>query len=138
MMNSNSRFLVHLVEKDPITAMILKSRLVEKEGLDITTFGTEEECLRQSNSSPDVVVLHQQHGTHENQSQLLAKMKRRNPKIRFILFSDDYDRNTMFQFINDSSATYLSRNTGRFSVKVPEMVLEMWRSAIGFSTNRAV
>lgn len=117
-------FRVFLLDKDPISSMILKSKLVEHDNWDVRAFHTPEECWRHLNNEPAVVVIHNKvSGNHyHNGIDLLKDMQLKRPATKFILLSDQYDRQLMFSLINNNSVNYISRNLPNYTTKVKELV----------------
>ena len=121
------KFTVHLLDKDPISAMILKGRLVQNAELEVRSFQSIHEGLVNFRSNPQLVVIQDELDSdrYENGWAVIKEMQCLNPNVRFILFSEHYSRETMFSLINDTSVSYLSRANGRFVDRVEDMILSV-------------
>lgn len=120
MVNSTQVFLV---DQDLISSMIVKSKLVENAHLNVNTYSTGQECVLNCHLNPDVVVLDfNTKGLHGNDgASTLLEVRRRSPKSKIVLLSNNKNRAAMEQYIADDQVYHVAKGPD-FSVRVRNVV----------------
>lgn len=114
---------VFVVDQDLISSMILKSRLVEDERLQIRTFNTGLECVMNSHLQPEVIVLDfQTQGVDSlNAASTLQKLRQLCPDSDIVLLSKQENRAQVMQYINDEHVHHVAKGP-HFSHLTRDMV----------------
>jgi two-component system, OmpR family, response regulator len=126
MQNNHTR--VFLVDDDEVYLQAMRHSLVGEKNLplSIRTFTTGEECLKQMQPPPSIVVLDYYLNSRipgaENGINILRKIKQHAPDADVIMLSSQDDVNIAIQSLENGAFDYVSKSESAF-IKIRNIVI---------------
>jgi len=105
--------LVFFVDDDKMILNLLEYTFKSRQGIDVKTFFSGEECLQHMHLKPDLIVL--DHLFPENKGQMsgmetLKKLKATDKKVTVIVLSAQQDEKLIPEFIKNGAQKYISKD----------------------------
>lgn len=129
-MSDNSKRTVFLVDDDPSHNEMLKNHLAAKLDVNITTFSTGEDCLRNLDKNPDVVVLDYNLDSESKDAQngieILKKIKAADPSIEVIMLSGQEKLEVAVETMKYGAFDYVIKNESAF-VRTQNIVFNVFK-----------
>jgi len=105
--------LVFFVDDDKMILNLLEYTFKSRQGIEVKTFFSGEECLENMHLKPDLIVL--DHLFPENQGQLsgmdvLIKLKEMDADVDVIVLSSQQDEALIPEFLNNGAKKYISKD----------------------------
>lgn len=106
--------LIFFVDDDKMILNLLEYTLNNREDYDIRTFQGGEDCLKDIDSNPDLIVL--DHYFEESSEKfltgldILREIKKRAPKIPVIILSNYEDKSLMKEYIKNGANQFIAKN----------------------------
>lgn len=106
--------LIFFVDDDKMILNLLEYTLKSREGYDIKTFFSGEECLKNMNLNPDLIVLDYFFRTngvdYMDGLETLSKIREKNPEVPVIVLSSQEDELVQQEFFNLGVSEYIPKN----------------------------
>lgn len=102
--------LIFFVDDDKLILNLLEYTFKSRQGLQVQTFFSGEECLQNMHLKPDMVVMDQVFPEGEdrmNGLEILKKLKEINGKLPVIVLSSDKDEKIISEFITTGASKYI-------------------------------
>ena len=105
--------LVFFVDDDKMILNLLEYTFKSRQGIEVKTFFSGEECLDNMNLNPDLVVL--DHLFPDDTGQLtglevIKKMREANKNVSIIVLSSQQDESLIPEFIKSGAKQYISKD----------------------------
>jgi DNA-binding NarL/FixJ family response regulator len=98
-----NKYLVFIIEDDPMYRQMISDELSEISVLRIQTFSTGEECLQQLYHRPDIIILdyylNKENPKAKNGLQILEEIQKERPDSKIIVLSSQLMPDVTFDFI---------------------------------------
>ena len=112
------KFTIILVDDDFIFLEMLKESLIDNEDLNIISFQSGEECMKNMHLNPDVVVLdyflNSENQSAKNGLEILKEIHKLNPKSKVIILSGQEDGNLVYDFVRENATNYVVKDDNAF------------------------
>ncbi len=109
---------IMLVDDDFIFLEMLKESLTEIDDIEIFTAKTGEECVENIDSSFKIIVLdyflNLENPDAQNGLEILKQVKQIVPEINVIVLSGQEDGNLVYDFVRESVASYVVKDSNAF------------------------
>jgi two-component system OmpR family response regulator len=119
---------IFIVDDVEMLATALEDYITGKTPHKVKTFGTGEECLRNLDEEPDVIVLDYYLNTVQkdaaNGMEILQHIKKNYPKIHIIMLSSQERYGLAMQTIQKGAEQYVIKDEDAFD-KIVQMINEM-------------
>ena len=105
--------LVFFVDDDKMILNLLEYTFKSRQGIDVKTFFSGEECLDNMNLKPDLVVMDHLFPADTGQLtglEVIRKMREVNKDVSIIVLSSQQDENLIPEFINSGAKQYISKD----------------------------
>jgi len=111
------KFKIFLVDDDPIYQEMLQETLGWNPNYDVISFDNGEDCLKNLNDNPNVIVLdhHMDKGGLEdrmNGDEVLNKIQETNPKTPVIMLTSQTIPGKTYDFIGEGACSYIQKGKG--------------------------
>ncbi|MDZ4847564.1 MAG: response regulator [Chitinophagales bacterium] len=117
-MAENTSRKVFLVDDDPSHNQMLKDHLTSKLNVDVTTFSTGEDCLRNLDKNPNVIVLdynlNSEQSNAGNGLDILKKVKSTSPATEVIMLSGQEKIQIAVETMKHGAFDYVIKNESAF------------------------
>ncbi|KPK85669.1 MAG: hypothetical protein AMS27_06635 [Bacteroides sp. SM23_62_1] len=105
--------LIFFVDDDKMILNLLEYTFKSRQGIDVKTFFSGEECLQHMHLKPDLIVL--DHLFPENKGQLsgletLKKLRKADQKVTVIVLSAQQDEKLIPEFLKNGAKKYISKD----------------------------
>lgn len=105
--------LIFFVDDDKMILNLLEYTFKSRQGIDVKTFFSGEECLQSMHLKPDLIVL--DHLFPENKGQMsgmetLKKLKETDKKVTVIVLSAQQDEKLIPEFLKNGAKKYISKD----------------------------
>lgn len=105
--------LIFFVDDDKMILNLLEYTFKSRQGIDVKTFFSGEECLQNMHLKPDLIVL--DHLFPENKGQMsgmetLIKVKEADNKVTVIVLSAQQDEKLIPEFLKNGAKKYISKD----------------------------
>lgn len=105
--------LVFFVDDDKMILNLLEYTFKSRQGIDVKTFFSGEECLENMKLKPDLIVL--DHLFPEESGQLsglevIRKLRKIDKKVTIIVLSSQQDENLIPEFLKSGAKQYISKD----------------------------
>jgi len=105
--------LIFIVDDDRIILNLLEYTFKSKEGYEVKTFFSGEDCLQNMEMNPDLIVLDHLFYLHGDESmsgmETLIELKKRKSEIPVIILSAQDDMNLVKEFIKNGAVKYIPK-----------------------------
>lgn len=104
--------LVFIVDDDKIILNLLEYSFKSREGYDVKTFDSGEECLKNMNLNPDIIVLDHLfylRGTAMSGLDTLKELRKTNSQVPVIILSGQEDLGLIREFIKNGAIKYIPK-----------------------------
>jgi two-component system, OmpR family, response regulator len=106
--------LIFFVDDDKMMLNLMEYTFKCREGFEVKSYFSGEECIRNLNLKPELIVLDYYLGSIEENSMsgldTLRKINAFNPTIPVIILSREKDRNTIAEFIKQGAMKYVVKD----------------------------
>lgn len=105
--------LVFFVDDDKMILNLLEYTFKSRQGIDVKTFFSGEECLQNMHLKPDLVVLDHLFPANKGQMsgmEILKKLKEADKKITVIVLSAQQDEKLIPEFLKNGAKKYISKD----------------------------
>lgn len=106
--------LIFIVDDDRIILNLLEYTFKSKEGFDVKTFRSGEDCLKNLEMNPDIIVLDHLFYLQGNETMsgldTLIELKRRNQDVPVIILSAQDDITLVKEFIKNGAVKYIPKS----------------------------
>lgn len=127
-MEFNKAKKIFVVDDDPFIRETLKDHLTQDTKHEVSVFKTGEECLRQLEEKPDVIILdyHLNSQTKDAATglEILTAIKKHFPQIPVIMLSSQERYALAMQTIQKGAEQYVVKDKTAFE-KIAEIIREM-------------
>jgi len=118
-MNTTDKIKVFLVDDDKLFVNALKHSLAkEKKDIEVKSFRTGEECIKNLNDSPSLVILDYNlnsiHPKAMNGMQVLRRIKHMLPDAEVIMLSSQNNINIAMNTIRNGAYDYITKSENSF------------------------
>lgn len=105
--------LIFFVDDDKMILNLLEYTFKSRQGIEVKTFFSGEECLQNMHLKPDLIVL--DHLFPENKGQMsgmetLKKVKETDKEVTVIVLSAQQDEKLIPEFLKNGAKTYISKD----------------------------
>ena len=105
--------LIFFVDDDKMILNLLEYTFKSRSGIDVKTFLSGEECLKNMHMKPDLIVL--DHLFPENKGQMsgmetLKKLRKVDKKVKVIVLSAQQDEKLIPEFLKNGAKKYISKD----------------------------
>ncbi len=112
-LNIMANKLVFFVDDDKMILNLLEYTFKSRQGIDVKTFFSGEECLQNMHLKPDLIVL--DHLFPKNKGQMsgmetLKKLKEADKKVTVIVLSAQQDEKLIPEFLKNGAKKYISKD----------------------------
>lgn len=105
--------LIFIVDDDRIILNLLEYTFKSKEGYEVRTFFSGEDCLKNLEMNPDLIVLDHLFYLQGNESMTgldtLIELKKRNNDVPVIILSSQDDVTLVREFIKNGATKYIPK-----------------------------
>lgn len=105
--------LIFIVDDDKVILNLLEYTFKSREGYEVKTFYSGEECLKNLDLNPDLIVLdhkfHLQGGTNMTGLETLKEVRRINDTIPVIILSGQDDISLICEYIKNGAKQYIPK-----------------------------
>jgi DNA-binding response OmpR family regulator len=105
--------LVFFVDDDKMILNLLEYTFKSRQGIDVKTFFSGEECLKNMHLKPDLIVLDHLFPTNKGQMsgmEILKKLKEADKKVAIIVLSAQQDEKLIPEFLKNGAKKYISKD----------------------------
>jgi len=105
--------LVFFVDDDKMILNLLEYTFKSRQGIDVKTFFSGEECLQNMHLKPDLIVLDHLFPTNKGQMsgmETLKKLKEADKKVTVIVLSAQQDEKLIPEFMKNGAKKYISKD----------------------------
>lgn len=110
---------IFIVDDEPLTAQMLSDHLESKPRNKVSVFGTGEECIRNLDQEPDVVILDYRLNNIDSDAadglEILQQIKAIDSSIMVIMFSAQEQYGKAMQTIVKGAVEYVVKDNNAFS-----------------------
>lgn len=112
-LNAMVNKLIFFVDDDKMILNLLEYTFKSRQGIEVKTFFSGEECLQNMHLKPDLIVL--DHLFPENKGQMsgmetLKKVKETDKEVTVIVLSAQQDEKLIPEFLKNGAKTYISKD----------------------------
>jgi CheY-like chemotaxis protein len=105
--------IVYVVDDDRLIQNFLEYSLISKEGYSVKVFSNAEECIKNLDKKPDIIVLdHSFIGKEENLMtglEALEEIRKTDPKVPIIILSKMQDEELITSYYSKGATDYISK-----------------------------
>ncbi len=113
-MENNSAFTVFLVDDDKMYLKAAQTQLLQQKKINIKTFSSGEECLKNLNLNPNIVFLDYSLDSEDpnakNGIQILKKIKAVNENINIVMLSGQAKLEVAVEAMKNGAYDYVMKN----------------------------
>ena len=105
--------LVFFVDDDKMILNLLEYTFKSRQGVEVKTFFSGEECLKNMKLKPDLVVLDHLFPTDTGQLtglDVIKKMREVNKDVSIVVLSSQQDESLITEFIKSGAKQYISKD----------------------------
>lgn len=128
-MEKKDKYLVFIVDDEPIFLEMVKDELMENPKLEVMAFENGEECIDNLHLNPDIVILDhnldRKDANAKNGMETLDDIRRKKPETNIIILSGQLLPDVTFDFIMKKEVTkYIVKGENAFD-DLKEVVNEL-------------
>jgi len=105
--------LVFFVDDDKMILNLLEYTFKSRQGIEVKTFFSGEECLQNMHLKPDLIILDHLFPTNKGQMsgmETLKKLKEADKKVTVIVLSAQQDEKLIPEFLKNGAKKYISKD----------------------------
>jgi DNA-binding NarL/FixJ family response regulator len=105
--------LIFFVDDDKMILNLLEYTFKSRQGMQVQTFFSGEECLQNMHMRPDLVVmdhLFPEEEGHLSGMETLKRIKKIDKNITVIVLSCQQDKNLISEFLRNGASKYITKN----------------------------
>lgn len=107
---TQKNYLIFFVDDDKVILNLLEYTFKSRQGLQVQTFFSGEECLKNMYMKPDLVVMDyvfQEGEGHKSGMETLKKLKEIDNKLQIIVLSSRKDEKLISEFLTNGASRYI-------------------------------
>jgi two-component system, OmpR family, response regulator len=106
--------LIFFVDDDKMMINLMEYTFRNREGYEVQSFYSGEDCLANLNHNPDIVVLDHLFDIKGKAGmsglETLKEIKKRNPRIKVIILSKQEEEQVITDYLNNGACQYISKD----------------------------
>ena len=105
--------LIFFVDDDKMILNLLEYTFKSRQGIEVKTFFSGEECLQNMHLKPDLIILDHLFPTNKGQMsgmETLKKLKEADKKVTVIVLSAQQDEKLIPEFLKNGAKKYISKD----------------------------
>lgn len=106
--------LIFIVDDDRLIQNLLEYTIIGKEGYDVKAFKSSEECIRNLDQKPDVIVLdHNFYSEDENLMnglEALVEIRKIDKTVPVIILTNQEDEKLIKEYYDKGATSYIIKN----------------------------
>ena len=106
--------LIFFVDDDKMILNLLEYTINNRQDYEVKTFTSGEECIKNLDDNPKLIVLDHLFNSHDNTSmngpEILKKIRSKNRNIPVIILSGKGDENLAAEYLKNGANQYIPKN----------------------------